>query len=66
MKAKLSGYLVEKKEIVNKSALDDLDMRGLFEVRQEVEERIKRQREADDLVGAEKVANTRVLRRVIG
>ena len=66
LKAKLSGYLVDKTEVTQKSALDGLDMEGLTKVREEVEERIKRQREADELTGVEKVTNTRVLRRVIG
>lgn len=51
LKAKLTGHLVEKKEILNKSPLDGQDTVALAKLRDEINERIARANEAAELIG---------------
>lgn len=64
-KAQLAGHLVEKKEITNRSGLDDLDAEKLKKLRDELNARLDRAREAQALVGGTEMVQPQ-LRRVVG
>lgn len=65
LRAQLSGHLDEKKQDA-KGSLDDMDVKGLLEMREAVEAKVKQSREALEMVGdapAPQVASP--IRRVI-
>lgn len=65
LKAKLSGLLVEKKEVTTRGPLDDQDVAGLVAIRDEVNAKLQRAREALEMSG-DQVAPPVPARRVIG
>ncbi len=65
LKSKLSGLLIEKKEITTKGELSDMDIAGLKRIRDEVALRIKASADADELTGSPSVVAPS-LRRVVG